>query len=59
VKIAVVWVLPPLLNSFLATGGDWMAPVISLINMVVAFLIWVPFVITANRVGVPEEEMKA
>ncbi|HAK1620428.1 TPA: PTS sugar transporter subunit IIC [Listeria monocytogenes] len=59
VKIAVVWVMPPLLNSFLATGGDWMAPVISLINMVVAFLIWVPFVITANRVGVPEEEIKA
>ncbi|WP_260448440.1 hypothetical protein, partial [Listeria seeligeri] len=26
---------------------------------VIAFLIWVPFVITANKVGVPEEEMKA
>ncbi|EUJ30657.1 PTS system cellobiose-specific transporter subunit IIC [Listeria floridensis FSL S10-1187] len=50
--------MPPLINSFLATGGDWMAPVISLINLIVAFVIWVPFVISANRVGVPDEEMK-
>nr|WP_255313186.1 PTS transporter subunit EIIC [Listeria fleischmannii] len=58
VKAAVPWVMPPLFNSFVATGGDWVAPIISLINMIVAFLIWTPFVLTANRVGIPEEEMK-
>lgn len=56
---AVPWVMPPLFNSFIATGGDWVAPVISLINLVIGFVIWTPFVLTANRVGPPEEEMKA
>lgn len=45
----VVWVTPPFLMSFLATGGDWRAPIVTLVSMVVSFLIWVPFVIAANK----------
>ncbi|MGX6962561.1 PTS sugar transporter subunit IIC [Vagococcus xieshaowenii] len=45
----VVWVTPPLLLSFLATGADWRAPVVSLICMIVAFIIYAPFVIAANK----------
>ncbi len=45
----VPWVVPPVLLSFLATGADWRAPVVTLVCMVVAFLIWVPFVISANK----------
>lgn len=47
----VVWVTPPFLLSFLATGGDWRAPIVTLVAMVVSFLIWVPFVIAANKIG--------
>lgn len=45
----VAWVTPPFLMSFLATGADWRAPIVTLVAMIVSFLIWVPFVISANK----------
>lgn len=51
----VVWVTPPMLLSFLATGADWRAPIVTLVCMVVAFLIYAPFVIAANKMGPGEE----
>ena len=45
----VSWVVPPMLLSFLATGADWRAPIVTLVCMVVTFLIWTPFVIAANK----------
>lgn len=47
---AVPWVLPPGIYAFLATGGSVLAGLISLLNVFIAFLIWTPFVIMANRV---------
>lgn len=49
VKFQVLWVMPPLINAFLATG-DWMAPIVALVTMAVGFLIYVPFVLAANRI---------
>lgn len=49
VSVAVPWVTPPFLMSFLATGADWRAPIVTLVAVVVSFLIWVPFVIAANK----------
>ncbi|MCB5953105.1 PTS sugar transporter subunit IIC [Enterococcus sp. BWT-B8] len=45
----VPWVVPPVLLSFLATGADWRAPIVTLVCIVVSFFIWVPFVIAANK----------
>lgn len=45
----VVWVTPPFLLSFLATGADWRAPIVTLVAMLVSFAIWTPFVIAANK----------
>lgn len=45
----VAWVTPPFILSFLATGADWRAPIVTLVAMVVSFVIWVPFVISANK----------
>lgn len=50
----VPWVVPPILLSFLATGADWRAPIVTIICMVVAFFIWVPFVISANKLEAAE-----
>ena len=45
----VPWVTPPLILSFMATGADWRAPIVTLVCMAVTFIIWVPFVISANK----------
>lgn len=47
----VAWVTPPLLMSFLATGADWRAPIVTLVAMIVAFIIWIPFIIAANKMS--------
>ncbi|MDF1508364.1 PTS sugar transporter subunit IIC [Robertmurraya sp. DFI.2.37] len=47
----VVWVTPPFLLSFLATGADWRAPIVTLVAMLVSFAIWIPFVIAANKMA--------
>ncbi|SEO43706.1 PTS system, cellobiose-specific IIC component [Amphibacillus marinus] len=46
----VAWVTPPFLLSFLATGADWRAPIVTLVAMLASFAIWIPFVIAANKV---------
>ncbi|GEM01527.1 PTS system, cellobiose-specific IIC component [Halolactibacillus halophilus] len=46
----VAWVTPPFLLSFLATGADWRAPIVTLVAMLSSFVIWVPFVMAANKV---------
>jgi PTS system cellobiose-specific IIC component len=46
----VTWVVPPVLLSFLATGADWRAPIVTIVCMVVTFFIWAPFVISANKI---------
>lgn len=51
VHIIVPWVTPPFIASFLATGGDWRAPILELVNGIVAFFIWLPFVLASNRVS--------
>lgn len=46
-----VWVTPPFLLSFLATGADWRAPIVTLVAMLSSFAIWTPFVIAANKIN--------
>lgn len=50
VFIMVPWITPPRLYAYLATGGSWLAGLVSLLNLGVAFLIWLPFILYANRV---------
>ncbi|WHY85688.1 PTS sugar transporter subunit IIC [Neobacillus novalis] len=45
----VTWVTPPFLLSFLATGADWRAPLVTLVAMLASFAIWIPFVMAANK----------
>lgn len=52
----VTWVVPPILLSFLATGADWRAPIVTIVCMIVTFLIWTPFVISANKINPNIEE---
>lgn len=49
VAVSVIWVMPPVINAFLATGGDWRAIILSLVNIGIGLLIWTPFIIAANK----------
>lgn len=45
---SVPWTTPPILNAFLATNGSMGAVVVALINLALAFVIYLPFVMVAN-----------
>lgn len=55
VYVSIPWITPPGLYAFLATGGNVMAGLVSLFNVFVAFCIWSPFVIAANKVQAPQD----
>ncbi|WP_461224738.1 PTS sugar transporter subunit IIC [Lacticaseibacillus suihuaensis] len=50
VQIAVPWITPPVLNAFMATNFDFRAALLALFNMIVAFVIWMPFVLASSKV---------
>lgn len=54
--IMVPWCMPPLVNGFLATGGSWTAVVTQAICIAVCTLIYLPFVIAANKEAEMNEE---
>ncbi|UQS81876.1 PTS sugar transporter subunit IIC [Bombilactobacillus folatiphilus] len=49
IKAQIVWSMPPIINSLVATL-DWRAPVLQIVNALIGFVIYVPFVKAANKV---------
>ncbi len=47
--VLVPWVTPFGLSAFLAFGGSFIAVIIAIIQLIIATLIYLPFVIAANR----------
>jgi PTS system cellobiose-specific IIC component len=47
--------MPPVIGPYLATNYDWRALVLSLVNLVIAVLIWLPFVKAADQIGHTDE----
>ena len=43
--------MPPIIGPFLACNYDWRAIVLSIIDMLIAFAIWSPFVIAADKIA--------
>lgn len=41
--ILVPWTLPAPVGAFLATGGDWKAIILVLVNILISFMIYLPF----------------
>lgn len=52
VQVAMPQFMPSILQAFLATNMDWRAAVLALVNMIIAFVIWAPFVRAANKIHV-------
>lgn len=45
----VTWVMPPILYGLFSTGFDWRSLILSVINLSLAVLIYLPFVKMANK----------
>ncbi|MBG9786327.1 MULTISPECIES: PTS sugar transporter subunit IIC [Brevibacillus] len=41
--IMVPWTLPAPIGAYLATGGDWRAIILVVINILISFLVYIPF----------------
>ena len=49
--VMVPWTTPPLLNAFLATGGDWRAVVVQGISIIFGILFYIPFMKISETVA--------
>lgn len=54
--VAIPWTSPAGVGAFLATGGSWTAALVAIINLIVATLIYVPFVMLLERQKTGESE---
>ena len=48
--VLVPWTTPPLINGFLATGGDWRAVVVQLLSFIIGVLFYIPFMKISEQV---------
>lgn len=51
VQVGVPSIMPPIIGPFLACNYDWRAIVLSIVDMLIAFAIWTPFVIAADKIA--------
>ncbi|MFD1441705.1 PTS sugar transporter subunit IIC [Lacticaseibacillus hegangensis] len=50
VVVMVPWTTPPIMNAYLATGGDWRAAVVHTLIIVMDVLIYLPFMKIADHI---------
>lgn len=50
VVVMVPWTTPPLINTYLATAGDWRAPLWQLLVIIIGVLLYLPFLKVSERV---------
>lgn len=55
VFVQVPWVMPVGFYAWMATGGNIMAALVSILCLAVSFVLWTPFVMLANRMQAKEE----
>ncbi|QNQ80819.1 PTS sugar transporter subunit IIC [Lactobacillus sp. PV034] len=51
VQIFVPSIMPPIIGPYLACNYDWRAIVLSIVNIIIALLIWMPFVFAADKIA--------
>lgn len=51
---AAPWITPPVIQSFIATGGDIRAAVLTVILIILDVFLFLPFVLAANKAKLAE-----
>ena len=55
VSYIIPWTTPPILSGLFATGFSVMGPVVQLINLTLSVIIYIPFVVIANKIEARKE----
>lgn len=58
VQIFVPSIMPPIIGPYLACNYDWRAIVLSIVNMIIALFIWMPFVFAADKIASDENSKR-
>ena len=53
--VLIPWTTPPILGGYFATGGSIFGGLLSLINLVIAFAIYLPFVLVQEKIAMKKE----
>jgi PTS system cellobiose-specific IIC component len=48
-QVVIPWVTPPVIGGFLATGGSVMGAALSVVNLAIGFVIYLPFVLLSEK----------
>ncbi|MGG7178174.1 PTS sugar transporter subunit IIC [Clostridium paraputrificum] len=59
VVVTAPWTLPGPIGAFLATGGDWRASVLNIVCIIIAIVIYYPFVKMYDNKLLQEEQVEA
>lgn len=54
--ILVPWTTPGPIGAYLGTGGSWAAAILSLLNYVIMFFIWLPFYKIVEKQALKEQD---
>lgn len=55
--VLVPWVTPPIISGWIATGGDWRAPVLQIILIAIGVAFYLPFLKISERVSIRQGEL--
>lgn len=44
------WATPPFISGFLATGGAWQGVALQVVNILISFVIYLPFILMADKI---------
>lgn len=56
IVLSVPWITPPILGAFLATGLNWLAPIVVIINLIICTLIYIPFVRISSKAAMKDAQ---
>lgn len=57
--VFIPWVTPPVISGYLATAGDWRAPILQILLIVLGVFIYLPFLKISERVSIRQAELEA
>lgn len=55
-NVMVPWTTPPILGGYLATGGSIWGGILAAINLAIAFIIYLPFVLIAEKIDLNKQD---